>query len=298
MFNSIGIIGIGKLGSALALAMNNINKLDFIICNSADRKIELSHKLSSDVLIYDHIRDVKTMPELLFITVQDSHIEDISKIIAHQFKDKLQNTTIVHCAGSLGIEALQECSEFCKATAKIHPYQTFYNLWEDVFDNVAWLVECSKDDKQIIKFLLEQLKGQVFFADEISGFNYDKYHISAVFSANYLSSSIKLAELTANLSGIKSKHYIPKISLTALENSINNLDKEKSKFPLTGPIARGDLNTLEKHILALKSNTIEHKGYVLFGLATTELAFSENLIDSNTYELIKNIFVKEIKALY
>lgn len=295
---SVGIIGAGKLGSALAQELDNSGFLQFVVSHNSNKLLNLATISPYKILSFDNFKSLESLPDILFLTVQDSRIEQISIDIADNFKQKLANTIIVHCSGTLEVNVLIPASIFAKSIAKLHPYQTFFFSSPRVFKNVAWTAVCDSNTKPILNEVVSILGGKIVFTDDINNFNDEHYHISAIFSANYQAANFAYSSRIAQLSGINPEDFIPKIAETALDNAINGLSIDGVKLALTGPIARGDFHTIQKHISALRLNQIELKGYVLMGLATAEIAFSEKIITENIFMTIKNLFLNEIKNLY
>lgn len=294
---SVAIIGAGKLGLALAQELNNSGLLQFVLTHN-DQNRKLTKFPQEKIMTLDEFRNIDNLPDVIFLTVQDNKIEDLSRDISEYFGDKLAGTIVAHCSGSLGVDVLSSASKYAKSVAKIHPYQTFYYQSNNVFDGVAWAIDCDVESKPILEKLIHSLSGKAVFTDSINNFNDELYHISAVFSANYQSANIAFGSRVAKLSGIEPKNFIPKIAITTIENAMQSLELDDDKFALTGPISRGDLLTVNKHIAALRPNEVELKGYLLMGLATAEIAFSEDIITADDFNKLKKILLDEIKYLY
>lgn len=294
-----GIIGAGKLGTALASEFDKLNLLKFVISDNLIRNQIISSKLSENVIISNWEDFSEDFPDILFLTVQDSKIEQLAEYLKANYSEKLSDTIVVHCSGFMPKNILSSLYRVAKSTAKLHPYQTFFNADENVFKDTAWTAECDDFIKPEITKLVEILNGKVVFIDEIQNFNSEKYHISAVFSSNYLAANLRYAYKIAKQSGINPNEFIPKISKTSLDNSLKSFNSDSSEsFAITGPIARGDILAVQNHIESLRENLTELKGYVLFGLATAEIAYTDKIITKETYTKLKNIFLCEINNLF
>ena len=295
---SAGVIGVGKLGLALVKSFQKHDIFSFAVSGSQKKSDELKKALGKDLRILNHINEIDKFPQLLFITVPDFKLKDIADEIAFQFPNKLKNTIVVHCSGFLGIDIFHSLAKFVKLAASLHPYQTFYHAHDDVFDNVGWMADCDAEIKPLLSELVKIMNGTITFADDISEFNRDQYHLSAVFASNYPASSLRFATRCAELSGINPEIFIPKISRTTLQNTFIDYKTGNKVFALTGPIARGDIEAVSRHISALKDNITELRGYVLIGLATCELSYAERNLTTEQYESLKKLFLSEINELY
>ncbi|MDX9789855.1 MAG: DUF2520 domain-containing protein [Candidatus Kapabacteria bacterium] len=290
MNKTFGIIGAGKLGNALVRFFHE-NGLDTFVITKPEKNHEEFHNIGIKAL-HDVFR-IDTFPDFLFLTVRDNQILNLASELAEKSGDKLSDTICIHCSGVFDSNILKPIENHAKAIVKLHPFQTFYRYNQDIFDGIAWISESAPDFKEEIRSLVNNMNGKVYFVDEISNFNPQLYHVAAVFASNYLVPTIRYAYKTAEKSGIAPDEFIPNISRTALNNSFDLDD-----LPLTGPIARFDVETINKHISSLKSHPSELKAYLLFALGTAELSLIEYKIDRESYELLKNLLLSEINDLY
>lgn len=96
------------------------------------------------------------------------------------------------------------------------------------------------------------------------------YHTAAVFASNYLVTLCDSALSCLNNAGIMREDGI-KIILNLMKNTLDNLDiAQSTERVLTGPISRGDLEVIKRHLQVLsKTNLIEL--YKILGLSTLKL---------------------------
>ena len=101
------------------------------------------------------------------------------------------------------------------------------------------------------------------------------YHAGAVFAANYLVALAGVAERLALAAGVPSVDA-SRIYLPLLRGAATNLD-DGAVAALTGPIVRGDVETIRAHLAAL--GTEDRALYCQLGLATLPLARQAGLSD-------------------
>jgi predicted short-subunit dehydrogenase-like oxidoreductase (DUF2520 family) len=113
------------------------------------------------------------------------------------------------------------------------------------------------------------------------------YHTAAVFTCNYLVTLVKLAQNLWLDFGVSSKEAT-RAMLPLLRGTINNIDNIGLPDCLTGPIARGDLGTIEKHLSALESrNPSLLSTYKELGLQTIPIALAKGKVDGRKIERMK-----------
>ena len=106
------------------------------------------------------------------------------------------------------------------------------------------------------------------------------YHAAAVLACNYAVTLVKLATDLWQLFGV-SPQDSTRALLPLLKGTVNNIESIGLPRCLTGPIARGDLGTITKHLAALKVRAPELLPiYCELGLNTIPLALAKGNIDA------------------
>jgi predicted short-subunit dehydrogenase-like oxidoreductase (DUF2520 family) len=85
------------------------------------------------------------------------------------------------------------------------------------------------------------------------------YHIAAVISSNFLVVLTQLASDLCKAAHLDPSILLPLIMKTSLHNALHALENNQPPIEaLTGPIKRGDMQTINKHI-----SVLEHKSDIL-----------------------------------
>lgn len=291
----IGIIGAGNVGKILAKHCNDAQILTFVVARSKERQLEILNNIYRSDLIFSSINQAleKEHVDILILAVPDNRIEGLSVNLSMNFNQYLENTVVVHLAGSLGLDELKALSDKSINIAAVHPYQTFYHDHKNILQNLACLVECSDSVFPKINDFIEKFKAKSIRVD--ANFDRGKYHASAVAASNYLTSAIELSKRLLTELSINPELFLPKIIETTIRN---NFIYNHNKSALTGPISRGDLETVLKHIELLKqdnsNSNISKNMYAYQALATIELALAENRIDEIKARQMNSLLLKSI----
>ena len=105
------------------------------------------------------------------------------------------------------------------------------------------------------------------------------YHAAAVLACNYLVTLVKLATDLWQTFGVSTSEATRAL-LPLLRGTINNLDNVGLPQCLTGPIARGDLGTVGKHLAALENSAPELlPTYRELGRQTIPIALDKGKVD-------------------
>lgn len=311
---TIGIIGYGQVSKSLINQRFVLENLKYIVIRNEKERLKfIALTQQYDISIYTEVNQISDFAELNLILVNDGNIIEVVNqlmnvnIINNQ--NQKQTTIFAHFSGVLQIDVLKKLKDKNFKTAKLHPFQTFaiLNKEANIFKDVAFLCEYDNNDldlKNILKEFINNLDAKFFHKNELKNFDEKLYHIIAVFSSNYLTSYLKMLIDLADNSGINKDFLLPIINTTInniFENTVNNKSISQNKFPLSGPIARLDLMTIEKHIQILKdkknnlgkdvnSSNDLLEFYTYFGKITSEIALKNGIFDVDEYEKLKKIF--------
>lgn len=98
------------------------------------------------------------------------------------------------------------------------------------------------------------------------------YHAAACLASNYLVSLLNAVESFYQACGISEKDA-RKAYLPLVMGSLKNIENSGSLQALTGPIARGDCGTIQKHMSAIRQTLPQYDSlYKTMGLLTVDLA--------------------------
>lgn len=247
---NINIIGAGKLGETLARDINNYNLATTIsIFNKSYKSsLKVAQRLNH-AKAYKTIKDLPSA-ELTFITTPDDAINICANELAENINIK-KGDLIIHCSGVLSSDELNCLQEKGCLVASLHPMRSFTNL-NSTFNGSFCAIEGDVKATLIIKSLFKPLELQFI---NINKNNKASYHCGGVFASNYLISILKQATLCYQSSGIDSESAL-KIASSLAQSTLNNIEQTNSLADsLTGPLARFDLNTIEKHFDVIKPDT-------------------------------------------
>jgi len=277
---SVGIIGYGKLGTALAHAFVKLNSLKWIIEKD---KTKLQKCNIKNIQKDTSLDAINIFVDYIFIVVNDSNIRTIAKQLAEKFNHNLKNTTIIHCSGTFGLDILSSCKPFAKNLASIHPYQTFYNPDKKLF-KCAWTYNALKNFTEI-ENLIKSLGGIPFHLNDI-----DKtlYHLSAVIASNITTLLLSSSKKILSKLNLPPDKFITPIIKTTINNNIKSLQNQK-EIPLTGPLARADLKTITKQLKNLSVYPELLKEYKLLLLFAIEHLKNNNNINESHYQELSQL---------
>jgi len=282
----IGFIGAGTVATALAISLSNRG---YQVVAVSSRSADSSKKLAGLIIGCNSCiggKEVADTAELIFITTPDDVIASVvAKVGWHP------GQYVVHCSGADSADILEPAREAGALVGVFHPLQTFV-IAHQAIDNIpgtTFAIEAEEPMLSTLKDIATSLGGNCV---AIKSGDKVVYHAAAVFACNYLVTLVKLSTDLWQTFGIPREQAI-KALMPLLRGTIDNIDTIGIPHCLTGPIARGDTGTINKHLTALQKVAPELVStYRELGLKTIPIARAKGRINNEQARELKAILSK------
>jgi len=248
----IAVIGAGKLAYSLSSALV---KSGYNVHSIVSRKLNSAKSLAKQFSIPHHSNSVKEIPaevNVFFLTVPDGEIKNTAEALSKVKKD-FAGCVCIHFSGVENISALKALAKKGCFTGSLHIISPFplKNI-VDIRNSPASIETESKNAKTFLLQLCKKLKLKSHF---ISSDEKVFHHIAAVHSSNFL-----VGNLFNAFSLISSKNKYPKSILSkTTQSALNNVFTLSPAKALSGPVDRGDIYTIKKHLDALEAEIRKSK---------------------------------------
>jgi predicted short-subunit dehydrogenase-like oxidoreductase (DUF2520 family) len=287
MNSVIAIVGCGRVGTALAKFLSEagykISGLASKSFSSAKRLADLTGTGRFTKIPWEITKEA----DIVFLTTPDSAISDTCSDIA--FNDGFKrNSLVLHCSGALPSTILSSAKSCGAFIGSMHPMQSFA-LNEgngSPFHGIIFSVEGDVQALHIAEKIAVDLG-----ADCIPINTEDKtlYHAAAVVASNYLVTLLSLAFRLFEHSSISGRDTW-KVLKPLIEGTLSNIEKAGIPAALTGPIARGDIETVERHIEAIGKKSPELLDlYNALGFHTISIAQLKGSLSKKSADILKKI---------
>jgi len=279
----IGFIGAGPVGTAFGV---RLSQLGYEVIAVYDVSLVAAQRFTKAVpgcQIYEKTQELADTTEFVFITTPDDIIPKVAAELNWH-----TGQSVVHCSGAISTQALEPAKQQGALVGSIHPCQTFASI-DQAIENLpgsTFAIEAEEPLRDILTDMAIALKGDwVYLTAEDKAL----YHAAACIACNYFYTIVKLAtDLWQNFG--KSTAEATKAYLPLLHGSVNNIGNVGFPHCLTGPIARGDLATIRKHLAALEKYAPDMLPlYKELGFWTIPIALAKGTINEST--------AKELRAL-
>lgn len=281
----VSIIGTGALGGVLARALVEENFPIISLFNRSGQSLSVLNEQIDVPLTRAFPNQLTEVGSLIFLTVPDEKITDIANQLA-LLSDDFLGRMVVHCSGTKTSGSLSVLQQKGALIASFHPLQTFTQASvPNDLHNIFFDIE---GDQEAVDYLMSLAHLWNSKCIEINPEAKPYLHAAAVMSSNYLIALIELSSTIAEMGGIE-KEEACKALMPLMQQSLQNvLETDTLSNALSGPIARGDLSTVQEHLRLLEQNPGALALYKQLGTVALELARSgDQISDQRLDELSK-----------
>lgn len=241
---TFAIIGCGKVGVTLAWHLAHIGYLPL---GFASRRAASAHAAAESAGGGRVCRDpweAAADADVVFITTPDATIGSVAEGLA-EHKGLKRGAVVLHCSGALSSEIIAAVHRCGAYAGSLHPLQSFAapTFPENPFRGI---IMAGEGDGKALDIAREIAAGFQAVFLKIETEHKTLYHAAAVAASNYLVTLLAVSTRLLEGSGIAPEKTL-QVLLPLVRGTLNNIEKRGVADALTGPIARGDVDTVEAH---------------------------------------------------
>lgn len=279
----LAIVGAGNVGKVLGTALARKGyHLSAASAQTEDTRYQVSTLW--DCPVFSEPYKAAAAGDVIFLTTPDQVIEKVCLEIARQ-DGFHQGQVVLHTSGAHSSDILASAKNAGASVLAFHPLQTFPQLEVGLgaLPGTYFAVDGDEEAFHLAEKLVEALEGKLLFVPTALK---PLYHAAACTACNYLVSLMDMA-----LKMYEPMDISPSKAMEALtpliEGTLRNIRTLNPEKALTGPIARGDLATIESHLENIKKYKPELLPYYCsMGIYTAELAVRKGTLSKETEETI------------
>lgn len=278
----IGIIGAGRVGAVLGLALQRAGHSITAVHAVSDASVTRAETLLPGVPILE-IPDILRRSEAVIFAVPDDALEPLVDGLAAAVHIQTGHL-LVHTSGRYGTQVLDSVREYGAIPVAIHPAMTFSGLSLDAdrLQNTAFGITADPVVAPIAEALVVEMGGIPVTVPEHAR---PAYHTALAHASNHLVTLTAQAQAMLEAAGIDhAPKLLGNLMNASLDNALTNGDKA-----LTGPVSRGDTGTVTKHLASLAEldDPDLYETYRSMALATARRAHEAGFVtDAKLDELV------------
>lgn len=247
----VTIIGIGNVGSALALELNASGTEIVNLIGKNEKVLKKISKLTgaSYSLGINSVTQYET--DVIAVCVKEGQLNDVVNSLL-PYKEKIKHKIFFHVSGVLNSDV------FKNLTAKsnrgsFHPIQTFNKISttnNKLFSGISIGIEGGRKCIEVMNSLAGVLNSKTLL---VPSDKKELYHIASVIASNFLVCYIDIIrDIMKDVT--RKEQDVYKIFSPIILNTLSNIKKYGIEDSLTGPVSRQDVKSLKAHYKAIGVN--------------------------------------------
>ncbi|WP_329003856.1 DUF2520 domain-containing protein [Kribbella sp. NBC_00709] len=262
----IGLIGAGRAGTAVGAALAAAGHRLVGVTARSDASRDRAARLLPAVPVLP-ADEVTARADVVLVAVPDDLIREVAQTLP-----LTSGQYVVHLSGAHGLSPFEGLAA---TPVALHPSMTFPGGLVRL-DDVMFTATAPDAARPVVEQLVKSLGAQVqWVADEQRA----RYHAGLVHGANHLTTLVSQAVAVLREAGVADPVATLQPLLAAtLDNTLRS-----GHHALTGPIARGDVDTVAAHLTALQVLRDRTAAtYAELARATVEMVVANGRLDAET----------------
>lgn len=281
----VSIVGAGTLGSLFARELSARGFPIASIVNRTGRPALALAKSVKCTRVSTQLSDLAPRSDIILIAVSDDAVAETAARLAKVKTLKFRSMFVAHCSGVHSADVLKPLRTRGATVASIHPIQTFPADRKGLPGRAALSgIYFGIDGEN------KALPRAEKFVRDIGGIPIvvpkdlkPLYHVACVFASNYLMVHLGVIDEIARKLALKdswSRVFGPLIT-----TSMSHVVHRSVADALTGPIVRGDIATIDRHLDALAAHAPEFLPlYTVAGLGLGRIARDKGKISPEAFD--------------
>jgi predicted short-subunit dehydrogenase-like oxidoreductase (DUF2520 family) len=265
----VGVVGAGRVGSVLAAALRAAGHEVVAAAGESAASRTRIETLLPGVRV-DKPSAVARACDLLLLTVPDDMLGNVVDMLSASGAIR-EGQYVVHSSGRHGLAVLAPAVAVGARPVALHPAMTFTGSGLDIprLQGCVFGVTAEDGERAFAEALVDDLGGRPMWVPE------DRrtlYHAALAHGANHLVTLVTEAmEMLGAAGGDDPAGTLRPLLEAALDNALNYGDAA-----LTGPIVRGDVNTVRAHLADITERAPQTlPSYVAMARATLDRALAD-----------------------
>jgi predicted short-subunit dehydrogenase-like oxidoreductase (DUF2520 family) len=244
----VSIVGAGNLGTALALSLSRAGYAVRVLAVRSPKRmpshtLKLARRLKAKLVA---LGETALDTDLVWITVPDDVIGAVAARLAPT--QEWRGRTVFHSSGALTSDVLAPLRKKGARVASVHPAMTFVHRSMPRLEGVSFGIEGDPAAVRIAKEIVRTLGATPHL---IRKENKVLYHAFGSFASPMLIGLMAALEQVGRAAGIKPA-YLRTMAAPLLRQTLSNYLEHGEAAAFSGPLVRGDVVTIRRHLEALR----------------------------------------------
>ena len=253
----VAIVGPGNFGTALALALQRAGyAIEVVIARSRGESSRKARRLAEQVGARASTDLSAVRAELIWFCVPDAAIAVAARVLAEKIEWK--GRLAFHSSGALTSDELDSLRRRGAAVASVHPMMTFVRGSQPSLAGVPFAIEGDASAVRLARRVVQDMGGRAY---SIRKKDKAAYHAWGTFASPLLTALLATTEQVAESAGVNRRTAKQRM-IPILLQTLANYAEFGAAGAFSGPIVRGDVDTVKRHLRVLRGKPAARAVYL------------------------------------
>lgn len=244
----VAIVGAGNFGTALGVSLQRAGyPIEAVIARSRGASLKRAQRLAKQVGARALVDPAALQAHLIWFCVPDAEIAPTARLLAGKIEWK--GRVALHSSGALTSDELAALRSRGASVASVHPLMTFVRGSQPSLAGVPFALEGDAAAVRVARRVIEEVGG---YAYSIRKSDKAAYHAWGTFASPLFTALLATTEQVATLAGVNRKAAKRRM-IPILLQTLANYAAFDAADAFSGPIVRGDVDTVKRHMQVLRS---------------------------------------------
>ena len=269
---TITIVGAGNFASALAMSLRRAGyEIDAVISRSRGASLKKAQGLAREVGARAWVGSPALLrAEVVWFCVTDAEISRAARSLTE--KIEWRGKVALHSSGALTSDELGSLRERGASVASVHPLMTFVRGSRPALARVPFAVEGDAVALRVARRVVKDLGGTTH---TIRKEDKAAYHAWGTFASPLFTALLATTEQVAAAAGVNRRAARSRM-IPILLQTLANYAAFGAERGFSGPIVRGDVDTVKRHLSVLRSVPAVREVYVALARAALRYLPAKN----------------------
>ena len=280
----IGIAGAGRMAQALGRLLAEAGEPILAVASRNSARASEAAAFAGSQVQAVPLQELPRLSNRVLIAVSDDAIASVAATLAEGGLGGENHCIALHTCGAVGPEALRPLAEQGVACGVIHPLQTVATPEQGLaaLRGITFGIDGSIQALKWAEQIVHILKGNAL---RITSEHRAAYHAAAVIASNYVVGTVDAAVRLLEQTGVDREIALRAVAPLVRASAENAVSIGPAKA-LTGPIDRGDIETVRAHLIALEKGSQPIADlYQAIGLYVVDMTRRKQGTGENLFEL-------------
>lgn len=251
--HNIAIVGAGKVGTVLGRILVEHGEKIVSVVSRTQKSAQDAGKFLCCRNVSDSLTAIPSTTDLVYITTPHAVVEEIAAGLARLEHLRFKRLAVCHASGMLTAQSLEPLGRKGATVFSFHPLQTFPRDFDPrqilpTARGIYYAVDGLPDAVKKAKLFARKLGGYII---EISPEMRVFYHAACVVASNHLTALLSVVEVMFKQFGDQRQGFLEAFKPIIMA-TLHNVEVTSPTAALSGPIARGGVETVAQHFTSVK----------------------------------------------